>query len=102
MRARARVVSDRETNIVLGLPSYHAHVAPSVWKDGRVDPRLLDPVCRLSVPATPGWAKFSASSGPQWKDVRGRRRRGRYAARSQTPVAAPNVVWQLLILQGYI
>jgi len=25
-----------------------AHVDPSVWKDGRVDAKLLDPVCRLS------------------------------------------------------
>lgn len=26
----------------------HVHVAPSVWRDGRVDTRLLDPVCRLA------------------------------------------------------
>ena len=42
-----QIVSDRNTHIVLGR-IVHAHVDPSVWKDGRVDPRLLDPVCRLS------------------------------------------------------
>ncbi len=42
-----QVVDDRNTHIVLGR-IVHAHVDSSVWKDGRVDPRLLDPVCRLS------------------------------------------------------
>jgi len=26
----------------------HVHVDPAVWRDGRVDPALLDPVCRLA------------------------------------------------------
>jgi len=26
----------------------HIHIDPSVWNDGRVDPRALDPACRLS------------------------------------------------------
>ncbi|MGH3682746.1 MAG: flavin reductase family protein [Natronosporangium sp.] len=26
----------------------HVHVDPGVWRDGRVDPVLLDPVCRLA------------------------------------------------------
>src|ERR1700726_3992406 len=43
----AQIVTDRHTNIVLGR-IVHAHVDPSVWKNGRVDPKLLDPVCRLS------------------------------------------------------
>jgi flavin reductase (DIM6/NTAB) family NADH-FMN oxidoreductase RutF len=42
-----QIVDDSNTHIVLG-KVVHAHVSPSVWKDGRVDPRLLDPVCRLS------------------------------------------------------
>ena len=43
----AQIVTDRNTNIVLGR-IVHAHVDPSVWRNGRVDPKLLDPVCRLS------------------------------------------------------
>ena len=43
----AQIVTDRNTNIVLGRV-VHAHVDPSVWKNGVVDPKLLDPVCRLS------------------------------------------------------
>jgi flavin reductase (DIM6/NTAB) family NADH-FMN oxidoreductase RutF len=39
-----QIVTDRNTNIVLGR-IVHAHVDPSVWKNGRVDPQLLDPVC---------------------------------------------------------
>jgi flavin reductase (DIM6/NTAB) family NADH-FMN oxidoreductase RutF len=42
-----QIVVDGDTHIVLAR-IVHAHVDPSVWKDGRVDPRLLDPVCRLS------------------------------------------------------
>lgn len=41
------IVDDGNTHIVLG-KIVHAHVSPSVWKDGRVDPKLLDPVCRLA------------------------------------------------------
>src|SRR4051812_7735203 len=42
----AQIIDDRNTHIVLGRV-VHVHVDSSVWKDGRVDPRLLDPVCRL-------------------------------------------------------
>jgi flavin reductase (DIM6/NTAB) family NADH-FMN oxidoreductase RutF len=42
-----QIVDDENTHIVLGR-IVHAHVHPSVWRDGRVDPKLLDPVCRLS------------------------------------------------------
>lgn len=41
------IVDDGNTHIVLG-KIVHAHVSPSVWKDGRIDPKLLDPVCRLA------------------------------------------------------
>jgi flavin reductase (DIM6/NTAB) family NADH-FMN oxidoreductase RutF len=34
-------------HIVIG-EVVHVHVDPSVWRDGRVDPELLDPVCRLA------------------------------------------------------
>jgi flavin reductase (DIM6/NTAB) family NADH-FMN oxidoreductase RutF len=63
-----QVVSDRETNIVLGR-IVHAHVVPSVWKDGRVDARLLDPVCRLSGSGYAGLGEIFSVQRPQWKDV---------------------------------
>jgi flavin reductase (DIM6/NTAB) family NADH-FMN oxidoreductase RutF len=61
----AQIDPDRNTNIVLGR-IIHAHVDPSVWKNGRVDPKLLDPVCRLSGSgyATLGdWSTSSARNG---------------------------------------
>jgi hypothetical protein len=38
---RIRNANDRNTHIVLGR-IVHAHVDVSVWKDGRVDARLLE------------------------------------------------------------
>jgi flavin reductase (DIM6/NTAB) family NADH-FMN oxidoreductase RutF len=65
-----QIVTDRNTNIVLGR-IVHAHVDPSVWKNGRVDPILLDPVCRL---AGSGYAALGALFNvqrPQWKNIEG-------------------------------
>jgi flavin reductase (DIM6/NTAB) family NADH-FMN oxidoreductase RutF len=65
-----QIVTDRNTNIVLGRV-VHAHVDPSVWKNGRVDPTLLDPVCRL---AGSGYAALGALVNvqrPQWKNIEG-------------------------------
>ena len=68
-----QIIDDRHTHIVLG-HVVHAHVDPSVWRDGRVDPRLLDPACRLSgsgyaslgdlvkVPRA-SWSKVEGTSG---------------------------------------
>ena len=66
----AQVVSDRNTHIVLGRV-VHAHVDPSVWKDGRVDPKLLDPVCRLSGSGYAALGELFSVQRPQWKDVAG-------------------------------
>jgi flavin reductase (DIM6/NTAB) family NADH-FMN oxidoreductase RutF len=66
----AQIVTDRNTNIVLGRV-VHAHVDPSVWQNGRVDPKLLDPVCRLS---GSGYAALGAVINvqrPQWKNIEG-------------------------------
>ena len=41
------IYEDGRTHIVIAR-IMHVHVAMSVWKDGRVDPKLLDPVGRLS------------------------------------------------------
>jgi flavin reductase (DIM6/NTAB) family NADH-FMN oxidoreductase RutF len=68
----AQVVTDGETNIILGRV-VHVHVDPSVWKDGRVDPRLLDPVCRLSGSGYASLGELFRLERPQWKNVAGTR-----------------------------
>lgn len=65
-----QVINDGHTNIVLGR-IVHAHVDPSVWKDGRVDPRLLDPICRLSGSAYGRLGDIWRVERPHWKDVAG-------------------------------
>ena len=70
----AHIVTDRNTNIVLGR-IVHAHVDKSVWRNGRVDPQLLDPVCRLS---GSGYATLGALVNvqrPQWTNIEGTRGR---------------------------
>jgi flavin reductase (DIM6/NTAB) family NADH-FMN oxidoreductase RutF len=63
-----QIVTDRNTNIVLGRV-VHAHVDRSVWKDGRVDPRLLDPVCRLSGSGYASLGELFNVRRPFWRDV---------------------------------
>ena len=65
-----QVVNDRNTHIVLGR-IVHAHVDPSVWKDGRVDAKLLDPICRLSGSAYGALGDLFSVQRPKWKDVAG-------------------------------
>jgi flavin reductase (DIM6/NTAB) family NADH-FMN oxidoreductase RutF len=65
-----QVVSDRNTNIVIGR-IVHAHVDPSVWKNGRVDPRLLDPVCRLAGNGYASLGSLFSVPRPEWKNVAG-------------------------------
>jgi flavin reductase (DIM6/NTAB) family NADH-FMN oxidoreductase RutF len=65
-----QIVDDRNTHIVLGR-IVHAHVDPSVWRDGRIDPVLLDPVCRLS---GSGYARLGERVNvqrPVWSKVQG-------------------------------
>ena len=62
----------RGTNIVLGRV-VHAHVEPLVWKNGRVDPRLLDPVCRLSGSGYAALGGLVNVLRPQWKNIEGTR-----------------------------
>jgi flavin reductase (DIM6/NTAB) family NADH-FMN oxidoreductase RutF len=64
------VHSDGNTHIVLA-KVVHTHVAASVWKDGRVDPKLLDPVCRLSGAWYATLGDLINVQRPQWKNVRG-------------------------------
>jgi flavin reductase (DIM6/NTAB) family NADH-FMN oxidoreductase RutF len=68
----AHIHTDGNANIVLAR-IVHAHVDPSVWKNGRVDPRLLDPACRL---AGSGYARLGELVNvmrPEWKNVQGTR-----------------------------
>jgi flavin reductase (DIM6/NTAB) family NADH-FMN oxidoreductase RutF len=66
----AQIVSDRNTNIVLGR-IVHAHVDPSVWRNGRVDPQLLDPVCRLSGSGYAALGTLVNIQRPQWTNIEG-------------------------------
>ena len=65
-----QIITDHNTNIVLGR-IVHTHVDKAVWKDGRVDPRLLDPVCRLSGSAYANLGELINVARPFWKDVQG-------------------------------
>ena len=64
-----QIVDDRNTHIVLGR-IVHAHVDQSVWKDGRVDPRLLDPVCRLSGSGYASLGELISVKRPAWKNLK--------------------------------
>jgi flavin reductase (DIM6/NTAB) family NADH-FMN oxidoreductase RutF len=66
----AQIVTDPNTDIVLGR-IVHAHVDPSVWKAGRVDPKLLDPVCRLSGSGYATLGDLVNVQRPQWKNIEG-------------------------------
>lgn len=65
-----QIVDDRNTHIVLGR-IVHAHVDPTVWRDGRVDPRLLDPVCRLSGSGYARLGELVTVQRPVWNSVKG-------------------------------
>lgn len=50
----------------------HVHVDPSVWRDGRVDPELLDPVCRLAGTRYARLGEIFKLPRPRWDtDVQG-------------------------------
>jgi flavin reductase (DIM6/NTAB) family NADH-FMN oxidoreductase RutF len=68
----AQIVTDRNTNIVLGR-IVHAHVDPSVWRNGRIDPQLLDPVCRLSGSGYAALGALVNVQRPQWTNIEGTR-----------------------------
>ncbi|MFD4668119.1 flavin reductase family protein [Lentzea sp. NPDC058450] len=47
----------------------HLHVDPEVWRDGRVDPRLLDPVCRLAGSGYAALGDVFRLDRPRWTDL---------------------------------
>ena len=65
-----QIVSERNTHVVIGRV-VHVHVDRSVWKDGRVDPRLLDPIYRLSGSLYANLGEILSVQRPAWKDVHG-------------------------------
>ncbi|MFH1604270.1 MAG: flavin reductase family protein [Pseudomonadota bacterium] len=65
-----QIIDDGNTHIVLGR-IVHAHVEPRVWNKGRVDPRLLDPVCRLSGSAYASLGEIINVVRPEWKNIEG-------------------------------
>jgi flavin reductase (DIM6/NTAB) family NADH-FMN oxidoreductase RutF len=65
-----QIIDDRHTHIVLGRV-VHAHVDPSVWRDGRVDPKLLDPACRLSGSSYAGLGELVNIPRASWSKVEG-------------------------------
>jgi flavin reductase (DIM6/NTAB) family NADH-FMN oxidoreductase RutF len=65
-----QIISDHNTHIVLGR-IVHAHVDPSVWKGGRVDTRLLDPVCRLSGSGYGSLGDLYSIQRATWDTVKG-------------------------------
>ncbi|HXP74117.1 MAG TPA: flavin reductase family protein [Stellaceae bacterium] len=66
----AQIITDRNVHIVLGR-IVHAHVDPSVWRDGRIDPALLDPVCRLGGSGYAALGELFNVQRPAWKNVQG-------------------------------
>jgi flavin reductase (DIM6/NTAB) family NADH-FMN oxidoreductase RutF len=66
----AQIVTDRNTNIVLGR-ILHAHVVSSVWRNGRVDVSLLDPACRLSGSGYAALGELVNVQRPEWSSVKG-------------------------------
>ena len=68
----AQIVADGNTNIVLAR-IVHAHVDPSIWRNGRVDPKLLDPACRLAGSSYAALGELVNVMRPEWKNVQGSR-----------------------------
>lgn len=68
----AQIVTDGGTNIVLGR-ILHAHVDPAVWRNGRVDPKLLNPACRLAGSSYASLGELVNVQRPEWSNVQGTR-----------------------------
>ncbi len=68
----ATIVPVGNSNVVIG-EVVHVHVDPSVWQQGRVNPALLDPVCRLSGSGYARLGEIFKLVRPQWAEVEGSR-----------------------------
>lgn len=63
------VVAAGNGHVVIG-EVVHVHVVESVWASGRVDPRLLDPIARLSGSSYARLGEVFTLPRPRWSDVR--------------------------------
>lgn len=63
------VVPAGNANLIIGRV-VHLHIDPSVWRDGRVDPRLLDPVARLAGTGYAYLTDLQKVARPVWEEVR--------------------------------
>ena len=64
------IYTDGAANIVIAR-ILHAHVDRSVWRNGRVDPVLLDPACRLAGSSYARLGELVNVQRPEWKNVQG-------------------------------
>ena len=62
------IVQAGNGHIVIG-EVVHIHVEPSVWKNGRIDPALLNPVCRLAGSGYAQLGNIFDIPRPAWRDV---------------------------------
>ena len=65
-----QVVPAGTGHIVIGKVTF-IHIDPAVWRDGRVDAELLDPVCRLSGTGYATLGEIFKLPRPNWSDVAG-------------------------------
>lgn len=77
----AHIYTDGGLNIVLG-KIVHAHVAASVWRNGRVNPRLLDPLGRLAGSGYASLGELYSVKRMAWREI----------AAGATPPAMPHAV----------
>jgi hypothetical protein len=71
-----------------------AHVDPSLWKNGRVDPKLLDPVCRLSGSGYASLGDLVNDQRPQWKISRAPQAWTRCRGRNDGSAAPGSLLWR--------
>lgn len=84
-----RVVHDLAVgngNLVVGEVA-HVHVDPHVWSGGRIDPALLDPVCRLAGTRYAKLGEVFTLPRPVWADVADASPPDRIPRRSEPPDA---------------
>ncbi len=78
----AQVIKEGDVHVVLGRIR-HVHVDRSVWRDGRVDPRLLDPLCRLGGGRYASLGQIYGVKRKSWDELR------QTAGKPQLPHAQP-------------
>jgi flavin reductase (DIM6/NTAB) family NADH-FMN oxidoreductase RutF len=70
-----RIVDIGKRNHVAFAEVVHYSVNPDIWRNGRVDPQLYNPLCRLGVRYGELGAVFKMNR-PKWEEVQERRQEG--------------------------